>query len=111
MPLSNSDIARISDIGFSESFFVEERNGLKRLRNSLGRCVFHNGKTCFVYAYRPEGCRIYPVVLDADKRRVVLDRNCPHHERFQITADASRRLTRLARRIDVERDRRLRSKR
>lgn len=111
MPLSNSDIARIRGIGFSEDFFVHERNGARRLRNSSGRCVFHNGEVCTIYADRPEGCRIYPVVLDVNKRRAVLDSNCPHRERFQITSDASRRLIRLVRRLDLERSKRLRSRR
>jgi Fe-S-cluster containining protein len=110
MPLSNSDIARITHIGFSEGFFVQERNGVKRLRNRLGRCVFHNGEMCTIYADRPEGCRIYPVVLNVDMKRAVHDRGCPNRERFRITRDTSRRLIKLVRTLDSERDARLKSR-
>jgi Fe-S-cluster containining protein len=110
MPLSNSDIVRIRELGFSEDFFISKRNEERRLKNSMGKCVFHNGRICTVYNHRPEGCRIYPVLYDAYTGKVVLDADCPNSEEFQITPDISSELIRLVGKLYVEKNHRLRSK-
>jgi len=110
MPLSNADISRITGLGFSEDSFVVKKDGERRLRNSKGRCVFHNGQVCTIYDVRPEGCRIYPVLFDMDTRGIVLDRNCAHNERFSITPRTSRDITRLVQRLRMEKDSRLKSR-
>jgi len=111
MPLSNSDIARIRDLGFSENFFVLKRRGERQLKNSMGKCVFHNGDICTVYRDRPEGCRIYPVVFDPHKGEAVLDPECPHLGEFEVTSSISLELLEQLQRLDTEKARRLRSRR
>ncbi|MDI9645111.1 MAG: YkgJ family cysteine cluster protein [Archaeoglobales archaeon] len=34
-------------------------------------------KECQIYYHRPTGCRIYPVVFDLEKNKVVVDQMCP----------------------------------
>jgi len=102
MPLSRSDIVRIRALGFSENLFIVKKNGNRRLKNLSGRCVFHNGRRCTIYNYRPEGCRLYPVIFHEATGEVVLDSYCPHHEKFQLTPSTSREVIKLVRRLDVE---------
>jgi hypothetical protein len=90
MPLSSSDIARIKDLGFSEDFFTLRKNGNRQLKNVSGRCVFHDGQRCVIYNHRPEGCRLYPAILNEEIGMAVLDSYCPHHGQFQLTPTASR---------------------
>lgn len=101
MPLSNSDIARIKELGFQETFILE-RNGSHQLKNLSGRCIFHNGKRCTIYNYRPEGCRLYPAVFDENTRKVVLHLDCPHHGKFELTPEISREVINLIRKLDIE---------
>ena len=109
MLLSNSDIVRIRGLGFSEDFFIVQKNGDRQLKNLSGRCVFHNGQRCTIYNYRPEGCRLYPAVFYEDTGETDLDSYCPHHEKFQLTPCISREVIKLIRKLDVETNRRLRS--
>lgn len=102
MPLSSSDIVRIRALGFSESFFVVKKSGNRRLKNLSGRCVFHNGQECSIYKYRPEGCRLYPVILDEAAGEAALDSYCPHHKEFQLTPSNSRDVIKLVRRLEAE---------
>jgi len=102
MLLSNSDIARIKDHGFPENSFVLERNGSRQLKNLSGRCVFHDGKRCTIYDYRPEGCRLYPAVFDENKEKVILHQYCPHHEKFQLKPHTSSEVISLIRKLDLE---------
>ena len=107
MPLSSSDIVRIRGLGFSQSFFTIKKNGNWRLKNLSGRCVFHNGQRCSIYNYRPEGCRLYPVILNEATGEAVLDSYCPHHEKFQLTPSTSHAVVKLVRRIEKEREKAL----
>ncbi len=111
MPLSNADISRIRGLGFCEDSFVVKENGGRKLRNSKGRCVFHNGQICTIYDARPEGCRIYPVLFNMHTREIVLDSHCPHMERFSITSGVSHDLTALVKRLRKEKRGRLKSRR
>ena len=106
MPLSNSDITRIKDHGFPEDSFILERNGSHHLKNLFGRCIFHDGKRCTIYSYRPEGCRLYPAVFDENKGKVILHLYCPHHEKFQLKPHTSSEVINLIRKLDVEKKRR-----
>lgn len=105
MPLSSSDIARISGLGFSKSYFIVEKNGNRQLKNLSGRCVFHNGQRCTIYNHRPEGCRLYPVVFHEATGEAVLDSYCPHHGEFQLTPSTSREVIKLVRKLDAEKKR------
>lgn len=108
MPLSNSDIARIKGLGFKD-FFITKRNGTRQLKNFMGRCVFHNGQRCTIYSDRPEGCRLYPAIFDADKEKIILDEHCPHPEKFQSTQRISWQVIKLVQKLDAERKRSTRS--
>ena len=79
MPLTRDDIKRIKQLGYTESdFVVWDQNGVPRLKNVNGRCVFLDTKTmlCKIYPYRPEGCRIYPLVY-IEGEGVEPDNLCP----------------------------------
>ena len=107
MPLSSSDIVRIEGLGFSDDFFIVKENGNRILKNLSGRCVFHNGQQCAIYDDRPEGCQLYPVILNEDVGEAVLDSYCPHHENFQLTPPISRVVIELVQKLDAEKKRRL----
>lgn len=79
MLLSKKDITRLEKRGFSKKFFVRyDAEGYALLRNRDGYCVFYDCQKhrCSVYADRPSGCRVYPVILD-EEAGIVLDRICP----------------------------------
>jgi len=92
MLLSNDDVERIRKLGFDSKFFVAEKNGWLYLKNHDGRCVFHDGVKCLIYDNRPEGCRLYPVIFDMDKKCAVLDNDCPHNDKFRISKIAIKQL-------------------
>ena len=63
MPLTEDDIARIESLGYSRDYFVVIKDGVPRLRNVNGRCVFLNDDgLCRIYEHRPIGCRLYPII-------------------------------------------------
>lgn len=78
VPLSESDIDRIVSLGYELEDFAEFRDGLWRLREYGGRCVFHDEETglCRIHEHKPTTCRLFPVVYFDGK--VALDtENCP----------------------------------
>ncbi|HDM92694.1 MAG TPA: YkgJ family cysteine cluster protein [Candidatus Korarchaeota archaeon] len=78
MPLTLEDVVRISKLGYDPAEFAEFRDGALRLRNVGGRCYFLDpGGKCRIYEHRPDGCRAYPVVVDARTGECVLDNLCP----------------------------------
>ena len=80
MPLSNGDVARITDLGHDD--FYRVRRGEFILKNTDHRCYFQGkGGRCSIYSDRPEGCRFYPFILG--KGGVVMDEDCPHREEYQ----------------------------
>ncbi|HVL88314.1 MAG TPA: YkgJ family cysteine cluster protein [Candidatus Thermoplasmatota archaeon] len=98
MPLSAADVARLeSATRRPASDFAQTRDGLLRLRNVAGACVFLRQGRCSVYDARPEGCRLYPFVW-AQGEGVRRDADCPYRSAFQQGADVPARLqTHLAR--------------
>jgi Fe-S-cluster containining protein len=69
MELSEEDILRLIGLGFRrEDICVIGEDGLARLRNIDGKCVFlsKDFKSCTVYENRPLGCEIYPVNCDQE---------------------------------------------
>ncbi|MBT4058928.1 MAG: YkgJ family cysteine cluster protein [Euryarchaeota archaeon] len=92
MPLLISDITRLEAAGHdSSSFSIVLPDGSVRLANSPATqaCVFlktespdlHAPGTCQAWDSRPEGCRIYPLVLD-ELDEPFLDELCPHRDQF-----------------------------
>ena len=79
MPLTEEDIERIESLGYRrEDFVVVGDDGIPRLRNVDGHCVFLDVKTgrCKIYPYRPLGCRLYPLVY-VPGVGVTVDPECP----------------------------------
>jgi len=106
MLLSEKDIARLEKKGFSKTRFVKYGSqGYAQLRNRHGYCVFYDPekRQCNVYADRPSGCRVYPVILDEEKG-VVLDDIC--NSRDTVTEKEKslkgQRVIRLLKGIDDE---------
>ncbi len=79
MPLTKDDIKRIEKLGYPKEYFITYKNGIPRLRNINGHCIFLDIQTrkCKIYEHRPTGCRLYPLVYDAEKRGVIVDNLCP----------------------------------
>jgi Predicted Fe-S-cluster oxidoreductase len=77
MELLAEDIERIAARGYRVEDFAEEKDGIYRLKNIDGHCVFYDPKTrtCKIYDIRPVGCRLYPLVYDG--RSVTVDKTCP----------------------------------
>ena len=94
MPLTNSDIEKISNLGF-KNFLRVNKIGMSLLRNFNGKCTFHNGKICKIYNSRPIGCRLYPAVFDEAENKVVLDDHCPYREDFALNSGVSQRVIKL----------------
>lgn len=95
MPLSRSDIDRISRQGHRFKDFVVKRGRERRLKNSRGRCVFLSEDGCAIYPFRPEGCRFYPLVLNGDTTNAVIHDLCPHGREFEVGKDDVENLTAL----------------
>ncbi|MGQ9478661.1 MAG: YkgJ family cysteine cluster protein [Thermoproteota archaeon] len=74
-----------------------------------GKCVFNNGEKCLIYEYKPEGCRIYPVVYDEDEDRIILDEDCPYRAEFKISRKYREKIISLVEKLRDERRQRLRS--
>jgi Fe-S-cluster containining protein len=106
MLLCKKDIKRLEKKGFSQNQFVSyDRRGYAQLKNRGGYCVFYGLKNrqCNVYADRPAGCRVYPVILDEDTG-IILDDIC--QSRGSITQSEKnlkgKRVIRLLEVIDCE---------
>jgi Fe-S-cluster containining protein len=78
MLLSKKDIKRLEDKGYKRNQFAKyDKQGYAQLKNRDGYCVFYDliKRECRVYADRPSGCRIYPVILD-EEYGIVFDDIC-----------------------------------
>ncbi len=84
MPLSRSDIERISRQGYRFKDFVLKRKRERFLRNSMGRCVFLGEDSCKIYSFRPEGCRLYPLVYNEHNGKAVVHDLCPYGHEFKV---------------------------
>ena len=87
MPLSRFDIERISRQGYRFKDFVVKRKRERRLKNRNGRCVFLGDNGCIIYSFRPEGCRLYPLVYNEKYRKVVVHGLCPYGHEFKVSRD------------------------
>ena len=106
MPLSRSDRRRLSRLGHDvERFAVRGEDGFWLLANVAGRCYFldrENGR-CRVYPDRPEGCRLYPLVLDEGLSEFALDDLCPHRDAVEPGEEDRQALLELLDRLARER--------
>lgn len=106
MPLTEDDITRLEALGHPrEAFVAWSAEGTAQLRTVDARegeaarpCSFLREGRCSVYAERPTGCRIYPLVL-TERGRVVRDEDCPHRSEFPLDPAAGRRIQRVLSRL------------
>lgn len=102
MPLSRLDIKRILKLGYRlKDFAVKTGNGW-RLRNRSGRCIFLSEGGCKIYSFRPEGCRLYPLVYDENIQKAVIDHTCPYGYEFEVGKDDVKELRILLERLEKE---------
>jgi Fe-S-cluster containining protein len=106
MLLSYHDIEKIKKRGIDPLLFIVESDGWLHLKNSHGRCVFHDGDKCTIYEDRPEGCTLYPVVYDADNHHAVLDEECPQRHCFPLEKPRANQLVTLIATLKHERTQR-----
>jgi hypothetical protein len=102
MPLTVLDIRRILKKGYKAEYFLVRKDGERHLRNLEGKCVFLKKDKCKIYSFRPKGCRLYPLIYDQSKNRVIIDQACPHGEEFKIKQSRSKHLRELVKRIKRE---------
>ena len=106
MLLSTEDIARLEGQGFGKDSFVRfDKEGYALLRNRQGCCVFYNtqDRCCEVHAFRPSGCRVYPVIYD-EEQGVVVDSICRAQGTIteQEKARIGKRVLKLLEQLDKE---------
>jgi|Deesub1362B_J571_1020462.scaffolds.fasta_scaffold73576_1 hypothetical protein len=103
MPLTKGDVERITTSGFKLEDFSVVIDGVRRLRNVGGRCFFLQNDRCKIYEHRPEGCRIYPLVLNEDGD-VVVDDICPLKSKIEekITEELAEKARKALERIIKE---------
>ena len=106
MLLSDKDIERLERKGYDKDLFVHfDSEGYATLRNYHGYCVFYDteNKCCKVRAYRPLGCRIYPVIYDETKG-IIVDTICPSRNSVTEKQKAKRgeKVRKLLETLDAE---------
>lgn len=105
MPLTTDDVARLVALGHPrEAFVTHNSEGVATLRTredetaaAQGKgkpCYFLREERCSVYADRPQGCRIYPLVMN-ERSRIERDVDCPHRAEFPLDPSAKRRIQRV----------------
>ncbi|MFX0059131.1 MAG: YkgJ family cysteine cluster protein [Candidatus Hodarchaeota archaeon] len=88
MVLSKKDINLILNMSSvydrKAEFVIKNEDGNLQLKNVNGRCVFLDPplKLCKIYDIRPQGCRYYPMIYDIDKKRCIIDDECPRTNLF-----------------------------
>jgi len=95
MILSYQDIDRIKRLGFDINFFVTERDGWLQLKNQDGRCVFHKD--------RPDGCKLYPIIYDKDKKHAIFDKDCLQKDKFLMSKSITKQLYDIVSKLESER--------
>jgi Fe-S-cluster containining protein/dUTPase len=110
MPLTEDDLAGLTALGHGpEAFSVMSPDGRTTLANVNGRCHFLGSDgLCIVYDHRPEGCALYPLVLDETSGAVVVDEVCPHGAEVRPSRRDTDRVRSLLARLERERARRAR---
>jgi len=104
MPLSRFDIERISRQGYRFKDFVVKRKRERRLKNRNGRCVFLGDNGCKIYSFRPEGCRLYPLVYNEKYRKVVVHGLCPYGHEFKVSRDDRENLYAFFKKLSKKRE-------
>ncbi len=93
MTLTEADVVRLEEAGQKDFCFLNDDDDLQLL-NVDGHCLFLVDGRCSVREARPDGCRLYPMILDLSVDRVVFDSVCPWPTEFNFTDDDVVRLRR-----------------
>jgi len=79
MVLTPTDVIRITSLGYKLKEFASISNdGLLRLKNREGYCIFFNPdtKSCKIYKWRPKGCKVYPIIYLVEDNMITVDNEC-----------------------------------
>jgi dCTP deaminase len=107
MPLAGRDVEHLRSRGHDVADFTISEDGFTFLANVDGSCYFLDPEgRCIEYEDRPEGCRLYPLVLDEEMADFTMDHLCPHAEQVSVGPDQERALMELLDRIAREREHR-----
>ncbi len=97
MLLSPADLERIAARGHDIAACTvpsRQHPHLREAKSVGNRCYFLEGHGpggpfwCSLYPDHPAGCKLYPLIYDADKGKPILDKKyCPHWKLFQGMAD------------------------
>ena len=106
MLLSNENIKRLEKRGFHKKYFVKIfKDGYAQLKNRNGYCVFYDleKRHCSVYADKPAGCGVYPVILD-EALGIIIDDICPEKASIALEekAEKGKAVIKLLEVIDAE---------
>jgi uncharacterized protein len=106
MLLSNEDIKRLEKKGFHKKYFMKvDKDGYAQLKNRNGYCVFYDleKRQCSVYAEKPAGCCVYPVILD-ETVGIIIDDICPEKDSITLEekAEKGKAVIKLLEVIDAE---------
>ena len=99
MPLTCFDLERITKQGYDIKDFVVKRKRERQLKNRNGRCVFLGDDGCKIYSFRPEGCRLYPLVFNEELGNVFIHDLCPYGHEFKVSKDDEEKLIALYKKI------------
>ena len=105
MPLSLADIERITALGHKLAEFSDSGDdGWMRLHNlDDHRCFFLSEKgLCTIHDSKPEGCRLYPFILDQDTAEVFRDSFCPFNAQFDPAPTTKEKVRELVVRLEDE---------
>ena len=108
MTLTEDDAERLEATGQKDFYFVNDDQDFQFV-NVAGHCIFLVDGRCSVHDDRPEGCRLYPLILDLSVDRVLLDSFCPWARDFTFSLEDKVQLRRSV--SDEEREARLRAAR
>ncbi|MFW9808275.1 MAG: YkgJ family cysteine cluster protein [Candidatus Thorarchaeota archaeon] len=100
MTLTREDAERIEELGYDRNeFLVRVMAGFCELKNIEGVCYFYDTETkeCRIYEHRPEGCRYYPIIYDARRKKCIIDRDCPSGE--TVTREEVRKVCHKVRKL------------
>ena len=97
MPLTQKDIEKIEKLGYKREQFTITKNGITYLKNKNGKCVFLKDNKCTIYKYRPEGCKLYPLIYNG--KQITIDKLCPKWKQIKPTKKDIQKLKQLIKQI------------
>ena len=100
MPVTGTDIKRITRQGYRYRDFVIRRKKDRYLKNINGKCFFLGDDGCKIYSSRPKGCRLYPLVYNENTSQWVIHDFCPYSTMFKISNDDLESLRSLVKELD-----------